>query len=53
MFHSLKLHKHVKLEKIKKKLHATYIEHNLYADFSFKLEKLLRENFLRQIHSSR
>ncbi len=24
-------------------LHATYIKHNLYADFSFRLEKLLKE----------
>jgi len=24
-------------------LHATYIEHNLYADFSLRLERLLKE----------
>jgi len=24
-------------------LHATYIEHDLYADFSLRLERLLRE----------
>ncbi len=24
-------------------LHATYIEHDLYADFSLRLEKLLKE----------
>jgi len=34
-------------------LHATYIKHNLYADSFLRLEKLLRENFLWQIHSSR
>ncbi len=34
-------------------LHATYIKHDLYADFSLKSEKLLKENFLWQIHSSR
>ncbi len=34
-------------------LHATYIKHNFYADFSLRLERLLRENFLQQIHSSR
>jgi len=34
-------------------LHATYIEHNLYADFSLRLERLLKENFSRQSHSSR
>ena len=27
-------------------LHATYIKHDFYADFSLKLEKLLKENFL-------
>ncbi len=34
-------------------LHATYIKHNFYADFFLRLKKLLKENFLWQIHSSR
>ncbi len=34
-------------------LHATYIRHDLYADFFFRFKKLLREFFLQQIHSSR
>jgi len=34
-------------------LHATYIKHDFYADFSLRLKRLLRENFLWQIHSSR
>ncbi len=34
-------------------LHATYIKHNFYADFSLKLKKLFKENFLWQIHSLR
>jgi len=31
------------IENILYTLHATYIEHDFYADFSFKLEKLLKE----------
>ena len=34
-------------------LHATYIRHDLYADFSLRLERSLREFFSQQIHSSR
>jgi hypothetical protein len=34
-------------------LHATYIRHDFYADFSFKLKRSLKEFFLQQIHSSR
>ncbi len=34
-------------------LHATYIKHDLYADFSLRHKRLLRENFLEQIHSSK
>ncbi len=31
------------LQKCSYTLHATYIKHNLYADFSLKLKKLLKE----------
>ncbi len=34
-------------------LHAIYIKYNLYADFSLKLKKLLKENFLWQVYSLR
>ncbi len=34
-------------------LHATHIRHDLYADFSLKLKKSLKEFFLQQIHSLR
>ncbi len=34
-------------------LHATYIRHDLYADFLLRLKKSLKEFFSQQIHSSR
>ncbi len=33
----------VSIENMLYTLHATYIEHNLYADFPLKLERLLKE----------
>ncbi len=34
-------------------LHATYIKHDLYADFFLRLKKSLKEFFSQQIHSLR
>ena len=34
-------------------LHATYIRHDLYADFSLRFKRSLKEFFSQQIHSSR